>query len=633
MQSQGWPEHVLRWTPSFPTGRLVQVHYLDGVTSPKELFCGVPKGSPISPLLFLLYMAEPMRSGNMKARFSYADDVRILGIRCKIRKSAEKAQQEVDSLLDWAQRNAVLFEAAKSEVIQFPGPAQEESVRIRINGNLVQPAEHIRWLGVHLDQKLSFKHHVTIWCSKALKTAQHMRRLYSVKRGAALGPLVTAVNACIVPVANFGAEVWWPGLTREITRGTVTPATSHFCNLIDKAVHLAIREVGIPPAWIILEGIRLRLAARLNFLDNRHPLRTRASLLGTFKYKRRAKVTKYPGSLTSRVQRAYRQLSPAELAEPLPPAVYHIKLGTKAEGVEAHSKWVSSVSPTNFCAYLDGSSVGHGRSSWGFILQQGGVMFEKGRDALHGGEVYDTEIVGNTAALRAAIQARRFGEKIFILLDNQAAVHALQTGKSTSCLQKTRIFHHVASKVNAVVRCVPGHSKITGNEEADVQARAALQELPAPQNTPEYISLAYLRRLMYQRRQDLIDGWWSKVSPARYKELDLQMRRRKPPQLHLSRRLLHGLLAARIGHGDFAAYHRRFHHEIANLECDCDCDCGFENSPTHFFRCRKNAAQVRKLRKGATLNDYISQLLGPQCVEKFTEFARETGCFGGLPAY
>ncbi|KAI1004666.1 hypothetical protein K3495_g3552 [Podosphaera aphanis] len=233
MQAQGWPEHILRWTSSFLTGRLVQVRHLNGVTSPKELFCGVPQGSPISPLLFLLYMTEPMRSGNTKARFSYADDVGILGIGRTIQESAEKAQQEVDSLLDWAQRNVVLFEVAKSEVIQFPGRAQEGSVGIRINGNLVEPAEHIRWLGVHLDQKLSFKHHVTTWCSKALKAAQHMRRLNSVKCGAAPGPLVTAVNACIVPVATFGAEVWWPGLTRETTRGTVTPATSLLKVMVD----------------------------------------------------------------------------------------------------------------------------------------------------------------------------------------------------------------------------------------------------------------------------------------------------------------------------------------------------------------------------------------------------------------
>ena len=57
MESQGWPKSVLRWTSSFLTNRRVQVRFQGGVTSPKELVCGVPQGSPISPLLFLLYMA------------------------------------------------------------------------------------------------------------------------------------------------------------------------------------------------------------------------------------------------------------------------------------------------------------------------------------------------------------------------------------------------------------------------------------------------------------------------------------------------------------------------------------------------------------------------------------------------
>ena len=68
-----------------------------------------------------------------------------------------------------------------------------------------------------------------------------MRRLNTVKRGAAPGPLVTAVNMCVVPVTTYGAEVWWPGMKRPVAKGTVTPQTTHICNLIDKAIHLALR--------------------------------------------------------------------------------------------------------------------------------------------------------------------------------------------------------------------------------------------------------------------------------------------------------------------------------------------------------------------------------------------------------
>ncbi|KAI1000293.1 hypothetical protein K3495_g7902 [Podosphaera aphanis] len=186
----------------------------------------------------------------------------------------------------------------------------------------------------------------------------------------------------------------------------------------------------------------------------------------------------------------------------------------------------------------------------------------------------------------------------------------------------------VAKKANAHIRWVTGHSEISGNEEADAAARAALQELPPRHTQPGYITLAYLRRLMQQYRQNLIDCWWSSVCPARYKDLDLQMRRRKPPELNLPRLLLQRLIAARSGHGDFAEYHRRFHHENAVL----DCACGLEKSPTHFVRCRIHASHTRKLRKGRTINDFISHLLGPDGHEKFTEFAKTTGCFGNIPA-
>ena len=215
-----------------------------------------------------------------------------------------------------------------------------------------------------------------------------------------------------------------------------------------------------------------------------------------------------------------------------------------------------------------------------------------------------------------------------MLLDNQAAVTALKTGKSSSCLKLTREFYYLTQKINAEVRWVPGHSKIGGNEEADVAARAALQSLPPRQTQPGHITLAYLHRLMHQRRQNLVDEWWSTVCPARYRDLDLEMRRRKPPELSLSRNLLHHLLAARSGHGDYAAYHRRFNHKDANLYCVC----GQETSPTHFIRCRRNACHMRKLRKGLTVAAFTQKLLGPRGLENFIEYARITGCFRNLPA-
>lgn len=102
------------------------------------------------------------------------------------------------------------------------------------------------------------------------------------------------------------------------------------------------REGGIPPAKYLLEGHRLRLAARLKSLDDRHPLRTRAAICpydGTKKYKKKHKKTARPELQMSRVQRAYRQLPEAESAAPLPKQIYFEKLGTEEKDLETSKRF------------------------------------------------------------------------------------------------------------------------------------------------------------------------------------------------------------------------------------------------------------------------------------------------------
>ncbi|KAI1005286.1 hypothetical protein K3495_g2935 [Podosphaera aphanis] len=186
-------------------------------------------------------MAEAIRSGNSRVKLGYVDDIEILGIERTTTEPAAVAQGEVNKLHEWASKNAVSFDPEKSEVIQFPGRRGEISISVKVNDTWIEPAENIRWLGIHLDSQLSFKHHVTTRCGKVLKVAQHMRRLNPVTRGSAPGPLLTAVDTCSIPVASFGAEVWLPGSKRPTKHGVVTP-TAHLYNLIDKAIRFSFES-------------------------------------------------------------------------------------------------------------------------------------------------------------------------------------------------------------------------------------------------------------------------------------------------------------------------------------------------------------------------------------------------------
>ncbi|KAI1006974.1 hypothetical protein K3495_g1251 [Podosphaera aphanis] len=200
------------WTPE---SKAAYAEYRNASLPPQRVGCAKTLRATINDakkeyLTRTIY--QGLKSGNANLRFSYADDFGILEFGSSISESAVTAQREVDHLLEWARDNAVAFDTEKSEVVQFPGRRRETAVLARVNDNLIEPAEHICWLGVHLDPRLNFQHHVTQQCANAMKVAQHMRRFNSAYGEAASLPLVRAMDTCIVPVATFRSDDSLPGV-------------------------------------------------------------------------------------------------------------------------------------------------------------------------------------------------------------------------------------------------------------------------------------------------------------------------------------------------------------------------------------------------------------------------------------
>ncbi|EFZ02021.1 Reverse transcriptase [Metarhizium robertsii ARSEF 23] len=281
LRQQGWPDNLARWAGSFMSGRSARVRYQDITTPTTPLQCGLPQGSPVSPILFLLYTEPVYRLGEPERRFGYADDTAILCTGDTVGETARKASAYIQELVDWGAAN-VSFDPDKTEVMHFSLKTREARPPIRHGDAVKHPEKAMRWLGIWLDSKLTFKTHVEKWTATAQAVACHLRSLGNTRRGPLPSALQRAVRACVEPVLLFGTEAWYPGTRSPRWRQPAKERSSRIQQLVKKmtkAIKQAIRailptwkttpttilhrESGIPPILQLLEAKRLRFSARI----------------------------------------------------------------------------------------------------------------------------------------------------------------------------------------------------------------------------------------------------------------------------------------------------------------------------------------------------------------------------------
>ncbi|RKK75288.1 hypothetical protein BFJ68_g18117, partial [Fusarium oxysporum] len=214
LREQGWPNHLARWAGSFMSGRSARVRYQDTVTPSSPLQCGLPQGSPVSPILFLLYTEPIYRLGNPRGRFGYADDTAILSIGDTLDETTAMASSSIAEMVRWGAANGVSFDTKKTEVMHFSRSKLRTAPAVRHGDAEKHPESALRWLGIWLDSRLSFRLHVEKWAAKAKAVAYHLRGLTNTIHGPLPSAVRSAVRACVEPVLLHGLEAWYPGSTR-----------------------------------------------------------------------------------------------------------------------------------------------------------------------------------------------------------------------------------------------------------------------------------------------------------------------------------------------------------------------------------------------------------------------------------
>jgi ribonuclease HI len=483
---------LVEWTEDFMTNRSVQIT-VDGYHGKAaKVNTGIPQGSPVSPILFAIYLSCLFPFVEVKVEgvegISFADDVGwwvsgkdIPEIRLKLEKCARLSHI-------WAANNAVVFDAEKTEAILFSRRRSHKKLgneTIKVAPGIEKNFNHeaTRWLGVWLDSHLTLQEHHNKMMNKARRAEARVRSLGG-KFGLTPENVRKIQIAAVQAVALYGSELWWgeSGMTRrmdDLQKLVNRQAQSITGMLKSTPAGPLVKEAGLRPAKSLLSNRHRRYATRAYGLPLGHPIGDgiRNPSIDKSIFGNLSKTAKDGVDICHSGQDVIEYTwMPACIERIAVPLI--IESRDKAERSAATIEEESTR-----CIWTDGSRDELGNVGAAAVWRQGnqwtGLKFRLGRNK----EVFDAELYG---LLQATVTVRDEAARwissgismVIILSDSQAALHrighnGIGPGQiwAMAIIENTRIISQSGIKLE--YRWVPGHSGIDGNETADAYAKDA----------------------------------------------------------------------------------------------------------------------------------------------------------------
>ena len=204
----GFNESAVVWFDDYLTNRTQSIALNCVVSDPQSLQYGVPQGSILGPLLFIIYINElPSIIQNCSIQL-YADDTLLFFSSSSVALIESTLSEDLNRMISWLNSNFLFLNYSKTKIMLIGTHqrlAKVNSFNIEAQDNKFDRVYKFKYLGVVIDSCLSWNDHIDYISAKISSQLGMLRKARKIIPREAC---VTLYDAMILPLFDYCSAVW-----------------------------------------------------------------------------------------------------------------------------------------------------------------------------------------------------------------------------------------------------------------------------------------------------------------------------------------------------------------------------------------------------------------------------------------